>query len=378
MKLAALQPPFAPLISPRQTKSGKAKHDCRNCAYKSNPAMNCQPKAFTVEEIAGAWSNSSLKANPEYQRGLAWKAHQQQALIDSIFRHYPIPPLFLHEITAKGLGGHKSVRYDVVDGQQRIRALADFLGDKYQLLNPDDKKLRLPNSLRSTPAPWGKKRFSELDAALQDQLTQRKLDVFVITGVEHEDEIRDLFIRLQSGTALSRQQIRDAWPGNVGPYIERLAGKMDRTPAIDFSKFADKRGERSEDERDPYMADRQFCAQLLCLFLARQSDPCIAQSIGANDLDKLYHENTELDPTGESAQKFETALKHTTKVCSVALELEVEGPRGRKKKFTKLNLISTFSLIQDLSRNPLFVINRRFYEQVAPQLCASPLVRFLR
>jgi hypothetical protein len=43
-------------------------------------------------------------------------------------------------------------------------------------------------------------------------------------------EIRDLFIRLQSGTALTRQQIRDAWPGNLGPYVERLAGKLDRVP----------------------------------------------------------------------------------------------------------------------------------------------------
>lgn len=336
--------------------------------------MNCQPKAFTVEEIVNAWNDTSLKANPEYQRGSAWKGHQQQALIDSLFRQYPIPPLFLHEITAKGLGGHKSVRYEVVDGQQRIRALADFLGDKYPLLSPDDKKLRLPNSLRSSLAPWGKRRFSELDAALQDQLAKRKLDVFVITGVTHEDEIRDLFIRLQSGTALSRQQIRDAWPGNIGPYIERLAGKMDRTPAIDLFKLADKRGDRSEDERDPYMADRQFCAQLLCLFLARESDPCAAQSIGANDLDKLYHENPEFDPIGQSAQKFEAALRHTTKVCIAGLEMEVEGPRGRKKKFTKLNLISTFLLVQDLSKNPLFKINRQFYEQVAPRLCAPHLV----
>ena len=288
--------------------------------------MNCQPKSFTVEEIVNAWNDTSLKANPEYQRGAAWKGHQQQALIDSLFRQYPIPPLFLHEITAKGLAGHKSVRYEVVDGQQRIRSLADFLGDKYPLLSPDDKKLRLPTSLRSAPSPWGKRRFSELDAALQDQLAKRKLDVFVITAVAHDDEIRDLFIRLQSGTALSRQQIRDAWPGNVGPYIEKLAGKMDRTPAIDLFRLADRRGVRSEDERDPYETDRQFCAQLLCLFLSRESDPCAVPSIGANELDKHYHENTQFEPMGPGALRFESILKHTAKVCSTALELEVYGP----------------------------------------------------
>jgi hypothetical protein len=295
-------------------------------------------------------------------------------LVDSIFRLYPIPALFLHEITGKGLGGHKSVRYEVVDGQQRIRALADYLSDKYPLLSPDDKKLRLPTSLRSEPAPWGKRRFSELDAALQDRLIRTKLDVFVISGVGHEDEIRDLFIRLQSGTALSRQQIRDAWPGNVGPYIEKLAGKMDRTPAVDLFRLADRRGIRSEDERDPYESDRQFCAQLLGLFLAREGDPCIVQSVGANELDKVYHEHTQFDPSGPSALRFESVLKHTTKVCAAALDLEVEGPRGRRKKFAKLNLISVFLFVQDLSRNPLFRINQQFYGSVAPHLCTVHFV----
>jgi hypothetical protein len=336
--------------------------------------MNCQPKSFTVEEIVDAWKDTSLKANSEYQRGAAWKGYQQQALIDSIFRQYPIPPLFLHEITATGLGGHTSVRHEIVDGQQRIRALADFLADKYPLLGPEDKKLRLPTSLGAAPAPWGKRRFSELDAANQDKLKKRKLDVFLITGITHEDEIRDLFIRLQSGTALSRQQIRDAWPANVAPYIERLAGKMDKTPAIELFMLADRRGARAEDERDQHELSRQFCAQLLCLFLARESDPCIAQSIGANELDKLYHENTQLDSSGACTQRFEMVLRHTTKVCSAALLMEVEGPRGRRKKFTKLNLISTFLFIQDLSRNPLFTINRHFHEKVAPHLCATNLV----
>ena len=55
------------------------------------------------------------------------------------------------------------------------------------------------------------------------------------------DEVRDLFIRLQSGTALTRQQIRDAWPGTIGPFIVRLAGKMDSTPSIKLFKQIDRR-----------------------------------------------------------------------------------------------------------------------------------------
>ena len=116
--------------------------------------------------------------------------------------------------------------------------------------------------------------------------------------------MRDLFIRLQSGTALSRQQIRDAWPGTVGPFIERLAGKMDREPDVSLFQQIDRRGTRSEEDSDPYDSDRQFCAQLFCLFLARESDYHAQQSIGANDLDKVYHENTTFDANGQTAKRF--------------------------------------------------------------------------
>lgn len=46
--------------------------------------------------------------------------------------------------------------------------------------------------------------------------------------VGEPDEVRDLFIRLQARTPLTPQQVRDAWPGNVSPYIELLAGKLSR------------------------------------------------------------------------------------------------------------------------------------------------------
>ncbi|HTW47322.1 MAG TPA: DUF262 domain-containing protein, partial [Acidobacteriaceae bacterium] len=266
--------------------------------------MEYTPRKFKTEELVHAWNDGSLKINEEYQRGASWSQSQMQGLIDSIFRQYPIPPIFLQEIRSKGLGGVETVRYEIVDGQQRIRATADFYAGKFALLDSTDKKLRLPNSLRGIPSPWGKRRFSELDAALRDELKSKEIDVFVIKEVVNADEVRDLFIRLQSGTALSRQQIRDAWPGTIGPFIEDLAGKLDKTPAIPLFNLVDRRGTRSDDESDKYDSDRQFCAQLLCLFLARERDPLSEQSIGANDLDKLYHDNTTFDRSGESAKRF--------------------------------------------------------------------------
>jgi hypothetical protein len=334
--------------------------------------MEYTRQSFSTEELVKTWKNGSLKINEEYQRGAEWTQAQMQGLIDSIFRKYPIPPIFLHQIRDKGLGGHETIRYEIVDGQQRIRALADFHSGKFALLEASDKKLKLPNSLRKLPTPWGKRKFLELDQPLRHELETKQIDVFVISELVDADEVRDLFIRLQSGTALTRQQIRDAWPGTVGPFIVGLAGKLDSAPSITLFSQIDRRGvggTRNEDESDAYDSDRQFCAQLLCLFLARESDPLSQQSIGANDLDKVYHENTTFEVNGESASRFRELLKLTSELFMVAFaKTTSEGKKRVKLKFRKLDVIAAFMLIQDLSRNPLFKFDKSFFQKLASHI----------
>lgn len=334
--------------------------------------MEYVPRKFSTDNLVAAWKDGSLKINEEYQRGASWTEPQMQGLIDSIFRKYPIPPIFLHQIRSKGLDGQESTRYEIVDGQQRIRALADYHSDNFPLLDASDKKLRLPNSLRKSPAPWGKRRFSELDQSLQSELRTKMIDVFVIGETIDPDEVRDLFIRLQSGTALSRQQIRDAWPGTMGPFIESLAGKLKKAPSISLFKQIDRRGMRADEEGDPHESSRQFCAQLLTLFLARERDPLSEQSIGANDLDKLYHENTTFDSDGASAREFREILKTTSVVFAVAFSSSGNnGDKRAKRKFKKLDVIAVFMLIHDLSRNPLFKFDRAFTRAVAEYVLAD-------
>jgi hypothetical protein len=335
--------------------------------------MEFRKESFEIARLVKTWKSGSLTRNDEYQRGAAWTLPQMQSLVDSIFRKYPIPPLFLHEIRDEGLGGETVRRYEIVDGQQRIRALDGYFGDKYPLLESSDKKLRLPNRLRNLPAPWGGKRFKELSPDLGEQVKNTRVDVFIITEVASADEVRDLFIRLQSGTALTRQQIRDAWPGAVGPYIERLAGKLDRKPAVGLFGLVDKRGTRSEEERDQHDPDRQFCAQLLCLFLVRERDPGAEQSIGANDLDKVYHDNTDFPLDGPTAQRFETVLHHATEVLKHAVATSAGNSlkKGAKfrKKFKKLDIIATVLLIQDLTQSPYLRLDDSFHRKLGSHLC---------
>src|ERR1017187_3999460 len=185
--------------------------------------MDFELKPFPIGELTDAFESGSLSRNPEYQRGAAWSPQQKQALIDSVFRTYPLPAFFFEVKSKKGLGGKANEKYEIIDGQQRLLALQEFKSDSFPLLKSSDAKLRLPLSMRASPAQWEGKRYSDLSDEMRKRFAETDVQAYLVKHVANADEVRDLFIRLQSGTALTRQQIRDAWPGQLGPRIEALA-----------------------------------------------------------------------------------------------------------------------------------------------------------
>jgi HNH endonuclease len=209
----------------------------------------------------------------------------------------------------------------------------------------------MPQSIKRIQVPWAGKRFSELSEQLAGQLLETKLPIVVVEKYDNPDEIRDLFIRLQAGTPLTRQQVRDAWPGNLGPYIESLAGKLRKRPRFRVVSAVDLRGSGGEDEdnQDPYLNDRQTCAQMLCIFLARRRRGLIP-SVGTRQLDELYHTETEFDTSGLDAQGFETCLGWCDQV------LNYSG--GRSRKIPKRRIFSLMLLLEDLSLSDRVKVER--------------------
>ena len=72
----------------------------------------------------------SLVISPKFQRREVWKTPARSYFIDSILRDIPIPPIFLRLSQS---AEKKRVVREVIDGQQRLRALLDFMADKYAL-----------------------------------------------------------------------------------------------------------------------------------------------------------------------------------------------------------------------------------------------------
>ena len=146
----------------------------------------------------------NINTNPDYQRPSVWNTRQKQLLIDSILRDYDIPKIYLNKIDKD--------HYDVVDGQQRIRTVWSFYNDEFALLKDSDAVDGIEVA--------GKK-YSELDPGISDIIDTYNMD-FIILEDKSEDEIREMFLRLQNGTSLKAQEKRNAIPSKMRDFVKHI------------------------------------------------------------------------------------------------------------------------------------------------------------
>lgn len=303
--------------------------------------MKTDSKLLTVREILDLQKQSILHVNPEYQRGQVWKPDQQKRLIDSILRCYPLPIFYLHKIE-KGLGEYKSVVLEIVDGQQRIKAIADYAEGGYELFDPiaDARQARFPNYILNEHCPWASCKFDDLSDDLKEAFLNTELTVIeILTTSPHQ--ARDLFIRLQAGTPLSNQEKRDAWPGSLNDFVLKTAGKPGVARYAGHEFF--ERVMRAKGDRTQL---RQFCAQWLCLFLHRSgNNPNGFCDINAQALDDLYYQNLDFDLESSLALRFREILKRLTSAFG-------DGRRPKMKGYEVLHLILLVdSLMNEYTQN---------------------------
>jgi len=72
--------------------------------------------------------NDQLDLNPPYQRRSVWSPKDRRFFLDTIFRGYPSPTIFLH----KQVVGRKTT-YSVVDGKQRLETLFRFVNNRISI-----------------------------------------------------------------------------------------------------------------------------------------------------------------------------------------------------------------------------------------------------
>ena len=251
----------------------------------------------TVGDLIDCKRNDILRVNHEYQRGLRWNNLQKRMFIDSIFRDYRIPAFYFHKKERSAVG-ITNTYYDIVDGQQRIDAIYSYSDDAFPLTDPSGESgFRFPDFVKDHPCPWGGKRFSELPEELKDKLKGQQVVVYEIT-TEDENEIRDLFIRLQGGTPLTPQDKRDSWPGRFTEFVLRTGGKTGVDKWYGHPLFMEVAKATNESRR------RQLVAQIFMLFWSVRKEKKFCD-LKSSNIDEFYHSQVDFDETSNEVKSFE-------------------------------------------------------------------------
>ncbi len=153
------------------------------------------PSTIDVALLHQLYKNGQLELAPEFQRNGVWPSAAKAYLIDTILNERPMPIFFLQKKVNPQSG---RTSYIIIDGQQRLRAIFEFMEDKFRLTQSQKNKT------------FYKKKFSELSNKDREAIRIYKLNTEELYGY-HEKDIRDTFVRINKFVVkLSPQELRHA------------------------------------------------------------------------------------------------------------------------------------------------------------------------
>ena len=91
--------------------------------------MQRRPSTQDLSWLVDLYRNGQLDLDPPYQRRSVWTRRDQQYFLDTLFRNYPSPPIFLH----KTISDSGKPTYHVVDGKQRTQTILAFIKDRLSM-----------------------------------------------------------------------------------------------------------------------------------------------------------------------------------------------------------------------------------------------------
>lgn len=143
---------------------------------------------------------------PEYQRQKVWPAQKKRLLIDTILKGWRLPKFYFVKLDDNN--------FDCVDGQQRLSAIWDFF----------EGKLALDEGMA---ARYGGATYEELrvnSPDISDNFDDYEIDIEEIEDAS-EDELEELFKRLQLGTPLNTPEKLNAISGGVRRFAQHVIGQ---------------------------------------------------------------------------------------------------------------------------------------------------------
>jgi hypothetical protein len=158
--------------------------------------MDRRPTTQDITWLLDLDRNNQLDLDPPYQRRSVWTRKDRQFFLDTIFRNFPSPAIFLH----KSMNEDGAATYHVVDGKQRLQTILHFVRGELRIAK-DYGDIRLDG-----------KKWEELvgDTELKHRFWNYQVTVEMLDE-QQVAMVRDVFDRLnRNARRLTRQELRHA------------------------------------------------------------------------------------------------------------------------------------------------------------------------
>lgn len=167
--------------------------------------ISAHPLNPDVQTFYQQWKDGDLIVNPEFQRKFVWDIKRASQLIESILLRIPIPTIYVSE--------SESERFEVIDGQQRLSSIFNFMDGKFPRIDKKTKepkiiefKLRGLRSLKNLED----KIYSDLDKISQKKIRNYPLNVVVIEKKSNPHVKFEMFERINRGSMpINDQELRN-------------------------------------------------------------------------------------------------------------------------------------------------------------------------
>lgn len=137
---------------------------------------------------------------PGFQREKVWPESKQQKLMDTILKKWDIPKIYFRLVDEEN--------FECIDGQQRLTAIFRFY----------DNELKLPKDSGIFKGFF----YNDLPDNIKDIFDDYELDLALIEEVTDE-ELGELFQRLQLGVPLNSAEKLNALSGNMRDFVKNLS-----------------------------------------------------------------------------------------------------------------------------------------------------------
>ena len=233
--------------------------------------MNINPSAYTITELVDRLNRKEVTINRDYQRSQGvWPLSAKTYFIDTILEEFPFPKLYFYQIYDKA---RKVPVMEVVDGQQRLFTIKEFINDEFKL--------------SSASKNFSGKIFSDLADEHQQLFRMTRVPVDVILAAERP-KLLEMFRRMNAYTApLNTAEKRHSkYQGLFKWFAVEVANEI--SPIIsEFGILTPKQMVR--------MADSEMIAE----FALALRNGIVSRS--ESDLDKIYRE---FDVNFENADQY--------------------------------------------------------------------------